>query len=272
MRRTRTSPSTVGASQNIYDTPSFFSAYSTLPRAQQGLAGASEWPDLRLLLPKDLNGMSVLDLGCGDGWFSRWAIDSGASSVLALDGSANMLSRAREVSSSELYAGIEYRQVDMVNLSLGKDSFDLIFSGLALHYPPDLRLILSKLHASLKPGGSFVFSVEHPVYTAPRQPGFQHAPDTGRVYWPLTDYFDESPRCVSWLGSRVRKQHHMVQTWIGAVLDAGFGLTGLLEWGGTREGEEGRRHPDWEEGVSPRFMILSARRTWGRGFRKVKFL
>lgn len=256
----RTAPTSPRLGQSIYDSAKFFEQYSKYPRAKNGLEGASEWPLLKALLPKDLTGLTVLDLGCGDGWFSRWAVDQGAAAVLALDASKNMLDRARELTIHESHGCIEFRQVDMQNLALEEGTFDLIFSGLALHYPDHLDEILQELHKSLKPGGAFVFSVEHPVFTAPRNPGFDRDELTGRTYWPLNDYFDEGNRSVSWLGARVKKQHHMVQTWIGEVLSAGFGLVGLLEWGATDE--ESRKHPDWPEGVSPRFMIISARKTF----------
>jgi 2-polyprenyl-3-methyl-5-hydroxy-6-metoxy-1,4-benzoquinol methylase len=79
--------------QNIYDSPDFFAGYSQLPRSIEGLAGAPEWPALRALLP-DLNGQKVVDLGCGYGWFCRWAVEQGAQSVLGLDVSQKMLERA----------------------------------------------------------------------------------------------------------------------------------------------------------------------------------
>lgn len=50
--------------QNIYDNPEFFEAYSWLGRSVAGLAGAAEWPALRALLP-DLRGLRIVDLGCG---------------------------------------------------------------------------------------------------------------------------------------------------------------------------------------------------------------
>ncbi len=70
--------------QNIYDDPEFFAGYSRLPRSLDGLDGAPEWPALRAMLPP-LRGRRVLDLGCGFGWFSRWARQQGAAQVMGLD-------------------------------------------------------------------------------------------------------------------------------------------------------------------------------------------
>ncbi len=77
--------------QNIYDDPGFFAAYGRLERSLTGLDGAPEWPALQASLP-DVNGARVLDLGCGFGWFSRWAsvprrsVDPGGRRVWPIDG------------------------------------------------------------------------------------------------------------------------------------------------------------------------------------------
>jgi hypothetical protein len=61
--------------QNIYDDEEFFAAYCGLRRSIEGLDGAPEWPTLRAMLPEML-GLRVVDLGCGFGWFVRWAVDA----------------------------------------------------------------------------------------------------------------------------------------------------------------------------------------------------
>src|SRR5262245_34716907 len=81
--------------QNIYDDEEFFVGYSRLRRSVEGLDGAAEWPALRALLP-DLRGRNVLDLGCGFGWFCRWACQQGATRVLGFDVSERMLAQAKE--------------------------------------------------------------------------------------------------------------------------------------------------------------------------------
>jgi len=70
--------------QNIYDNPEFFAGYSQLRRSREGLDGMPEWPTLRAMLPA-IKGLRVVDLGCGFGWFCRWAREQGAATVLGLD-------------------------------------------------------------------------------------------------------------------------------------------------------------------------------------------
>src|SRR5947199_10439477 len=115
--------------QNIYDKPDFFEGYSRLNRSVHGLQGAPEWPTLQAMLP-DMRGLRVVDLGCGFGWFCRWARAQGAARILGLDISEKMLARARSVP----IPGIAYEQVDLERLSLPTGSFDLAYSSLAFHY------------------------------------------------------------------------------------------------------------------------------------------
>ena len=103
--------------QNVYDNPEFFEGYSQLGRSVEGLDGAAEWASIRALLP-DLNGKRIVDLGCGFGWFCRFAKDEGAASVLGFDVSENMLARA--VATSD--PAIRYERADLEVLELPKAS------------------------------------------------------------------------------------------------------------------------------------------------------
>ena len=52
---------------NEYDNEVFFAQYARMDRSKGGLAAAGEWHQLQPLFPP-LEGMAVLDLGCGYGW------------------------------------------------------------------------------------------------------------------------------------------------------------------------------------------------------------
>src|SRR5262245_12208355 len=114
--------------QNIYDDQNFFSEYANLRRSREGLAGAQEWPSMRALLP-DLKGKRVLDLGCGYGWFSRWAKEQGAAGVMGVDASEKMLAKARDMTADP---SIDYVKADIEMFELPTGSFDLVYSSLTL--------------------------------------------------------------------------------------------------------------------------------------------
>ena len=235
----------------MYDDPACFAAYATLPRSMHGLDAAPEWPSLRALLPP-LAGLRVVDLGCGFGWFCRWAAAQGAASVLGLDLSERMLERAVRATADPR---ITYRRADLDSFDLGSAAFDVAYSSLALHYLPDVDRVLAGVRAALSPGGVLVASVEHPVYTAPSDPGFVPGA-SGRPVWPLDQYLDRGPRVTDWLAPGVVKYHRTVGDYVHAMLRAGFTLTGLEEWGPTDE--QVAEHPEWAaERERPMFMLLS---------------
>lgn len=216
--------------QNIYDDGEFFAEYSRLKRSVEGLDGAPEWPALRAMLP-DLCGRGVLDLGCGFGWFCRWARQQGATGVLGIDVSERMLAQGRATTQDR---AITYTRADMEDLDLPAGSFDLAYSSLALHYVENLNGLIREVHRSLVPGGSLVFSVEHPMFTAPARPGWSRNAD-GRNIWPIDSYLDEGPRSTDWLAKGVVKQHRTVATYINMLIENEFAIDHVEEWGPTQE-------------------------------------
>jgi SAM-dependent methyltransferase len=240
--------------QNIYDNDEFFAGYSRLPRSVGGLDEAPEWPTLRALLP-DLRGRSVLDLGCGYGWFCRWARENGAARVLGIDVSEKMLARAAVTTADP---AITYTRADMERLDLPAASFDLAYSSLAVHYITNLDVLFAQVRGALVPGGSLVISAEHPMFTAPDAPGWI-ADAAGRRVWPVNRYLDEGPRSTDWLTKGVIKQHRTIGTYLNLLLRAGFALTHVEEWGPTKE--QIARDPEFaDERQRPPFLLIAARR------------
>lgn len=240
------------ASQNVYDTAEFFNEYMKLDRQVEGLDGAPEWPRLRSMLP-DLKGLRVLDLGCGVGWFARWARENGAEHVRGVDLSQNMLDKAREKTTID---GIEYERADMDELKLPEGAYDVVFSSLAFHYLLRLPALIEEIHKSLAAKGRLVFSVEHPIYTGPTIGGFITVED-GRKIWPLDAYQKEGLRLRDWFVEGVRKQHRTVGTYINILLGAGFELTDFVEWRPSEE--ELKKFPDWENDlIRPTFLLMGA--------------
>ena len=240
--------------QNIYDNPQFFAGYATLDRSVKGLDGAPEWPAIQKMLPA-VQGKKIVDLGCGYGWFCRWAQEQGAAEVLGLDVSEKMLERAREMTQSQQ---INYQIRDLEKLQLPADSLDLAYSSLALHYLCDIDRLFTALFSSLKPGGMLVFSAEHPIYTAPQKQGW-FVDDEGQKSWPVNHYQQEGERISNWFADGVKKQHRKLSTWINALIKAGFVIEHLEEWGPDAAQIAANPALD-EEKERPMVFLLSARK------------
>jgi SAM-dependent methyltransferase len=241
--------------QNIYDNPEFFAGYSRLGRSVQGLDGAAEWPALRAMLP-DLRGLNVVDLGCGFGWFCIWACKHGAARVLGLDVSENMLARARAATSDQT---VSYAMADLERFDLPAASFGLAYSSLALHYVEHLDRLFDTVRGALIPGGHLVFSVEHPIYTAPTNPGWS-TNAAGRQTWPVDGYLAEGPRRTDWLTKGVVKQHRTIGHYINTLLRHGFAISHVEEWGPDQTQIAARPELALER-QRPPFLLVSATRT-----------
>ena len=63
-------------------------------------------------------------------------------------------------------ARICYRVSDLEQYEYPEETWDCVISNLALHYIEDLDRIYRNVHRTLKKGGTFLFNIEHPVYTA----------------------------------------------------------------------------------------------------------
>lgn len=241
-------------SQNIYDDPNFFAGYATLPRSVNGLMGAPEWNKIQSLLPS-LDGKHVIDLGCGYGWFCRWARSQQAESVIGYDISVKMLKKAVEMTQDD---GISYHQGDLETLVLPNEQTDLIYSSLALHYVENIPLLLSSLYLALKPGGMLVFSAEHPIYTAPIVQNWC-TDSEGNKSWPVNQYQKEGERLSNWFADGVKKQHRKLSTWINMLINTGFEITAMDEWGPSIEQIADNPLLD-EEKERPMIFIISARK------------
>lgn len=210
---------------NTYDDSTFFKKYSAMPRSVEGLEAAGEWPALRQMLPP-LAGKRVLDLGCGFGWHCRYAADQGALEVVGVDLSANMLAQAIATTDQ---ACIRYERAALEDVDFRPGAYDVVLSSLALHYVSAFDDVCRNIHKTLTPGGTFVFSVEHPVFTAQGPQDWFHDAQGQRAHWPVDSYFLEGPREATFLGERVRKVHRTLTSYVSGLLQAGFAIKGLVE-------------------------------------------
>jgi SAM-dependent methyltransferase len=240
--------------QNIYDRPDFFKGYSKLPRSTGGLTSATEWPALRAML-HDVNGLRIVDLGCGFGWFCRWAREQGAARVLGLDLSENMLARARAMTTN---SAIAYERVDLERLELPAAAFDVAYSSLALHYIEDAGRLFTTIHRALAASGRFVFSTEHPIYMAPTNPAWSTDAE-GRKIWPLDRYFIEGPRTTDWIAKGVVKYHRTIGTTLNLLMKSGFAIEHVEEFRPT--GDQIAANPELEEELErPMFLLVAAKK------------
>jgi len=237
--------------QNIYDDPAFFDGYSQFPRSREGLAGAGEWPALKSMLP-ELSGAAVLDLGCGFGAFCRHAVEQGAARVVGVDLSERMLADAERRGPG---LPIRYERADLETYEPEPGAYDLVFSSLAVHYLKDFDALVGRIVRALKPGGRFVFSMEHPVFAARSKPDFIRDA-SGHLLGVVDDYLREGERVTDWIADGVVKYHRLISTTINALQRGGLRLDHIDEWAATDA--DIAAHPEWaEERYQPMFLLFA---------------
>jgi len=208
-----------------YDNEAFFAEYAKMPRSREGLTAAGEWHQLKPLFPP-LEGKCVLDLGCGYGWHCKFSAEKGAKQVLGIDLSRKMIEEARRRNGNSV---VDYRVCGIEEYEYPENAWDCVISNLALHYIQDIEWVFQSVYRTLKPGGVFIFNIEHPVFTAGVGQDWVYARDGTPQYWPIDRYFMPGERKTHFLGCDVTKQHHTLTQILMGLLHSGFDLKAVEE-------------------------------------------
>ena len=108
-----------------------------------------------LRLAGDLQGRSVLDVGCGDGTLALACWESGTAQVAGLDLDTRMITRAAAFAAQH-QATIGYTVGRADTLPFGDKSFDLVVSVATLTFVPEADRVVREMARVLRPGGRLV--------------------------------------------------------------------------------------------------------------------
>jgi len=127
-----------------------------------------------MTLVGDPTGLSVLDIACGEGFYSRMLRQRGAAKVTGVDLSEGMIHLARK-QECEHQQGIEYFVGDARQLAVTSD-YDLAVAAYLLNYAHDrteLRTMCRSVALCLKPGGRFVTVNSNPALNYSAAPSYR---------------------------------------------------------------------------------------------------
>ncbi|UPG85152.1 class I SAM-dependent methyltransferase [Luteibacter aegosomatis] len=114
-------------------------------------------------MPSSLEGMAVVDAGCGSGRYLRHVLARGATSATGVDLSPAMLHRAEEWIRPDQRERLTLVQGSITALPLDDGVADVTVCGLVVGHVPDLDAALAELCRVTKPGGEILCSDFHPV-------------------------------------------------------------------------------------------------------------
>ncbi|GAA0070931.1 class I SAM-dependent methyltransferase [Clostridium sardiniense] len=241
--------------KNKYDNQEFFDKYIKMTRSVYGLKGAGEWQEFKRMLP-NLEGKKVLDLGCGFGWHCKYAIENNAKEVVGIDSSEKMLKQAKKINGD---SSIEYVKDTIEDIKFKEDYFDVVISSLAFHYVENFKEVCKKVYDCLVYGGDFVFSVEHPIFTAYGSQEWYVDELGNRLHWPVDNYFNEGKRKSIFLGEEVVKYHKTITMYINTLIHCGFEIKEVTEPKPPKEMLEGNKEMQ-DELRRPMMLLISARK------------
>ena len=175
-----------------------------------------------------VKGKKVIEIGCGNGYFSR-AIAKRGAKVTALDISSKMIAIA-SAEEKKKPLGIVYLHRDAARLHGIKNcSFDLAVSNMVLMDVVNIEAAIKEISHVLKPGGRLVFSIIHPAFMFDGVWGkVQGRNRYGRIVWRyLRPYIDIN----YWDGRRLSTKGYVrpLGFYMQALRAAGFAVTDFRE-------------------------------------------
>ncbi|MBI5148026.1 MAG: class I SAM-dependent methyltransferase [Parcubacteria group bacterium] len=195
---------------------------------------------LRILNVK--KGEMILDLACGQGFFTREFFKKGAQ-VAGADVSEELIKIARKNSPRE----IRYEIAPADDLKFLKNgSVDKITIVLAIQNIENPRSVFAECGRILKPAGELFLVTNHPAFRVPKESEWGFDDKNKIQYRRINRYLSESKVKIQMSpGDRPEEHslsfHRPLQFYFKALRGAGFCVGGLEEWVSNRKSEPGPR-------------------------------
>lgn len=190
-----------------------------------------EKPAMYKELP-NLNGKSVLCIGCGAGEECEHIKSIGAKKVIGIDISKGLIDIAKKN-----YPMLEFYVMDMERLKFENESFDFVYSSLVMHYVKDWTKVLKEVRRVLKNNGIFLFSTHNPVYWSSERKKDKFGKsqllgysEKDGIYVTHGDYLN--PRKINdvWFNNfKVTYYHRPISLLLKDILKSGFKIEDCIE-------------------------------------------
>jgi len=198
---------------------------------------------LRLVTPKD--GDRILDIACGQGFFSRAFADKGAT-VVGADISKELIGLARKHPSQR----VSFDVAPADELAFAADaSFDKAVIVLALQNIENFGGALNAASRILKKGGRLFLVLNHPAFRVPKNSTWEWDEKLGKQYRRIGAYMSEAkieidmnPGVASAKAKKATMSFHRpLQSYFKALGKAGLAVTRFEEWVSGKESKPGAR-------------------------------
>lgn len=211
-------------------------------------------------------GEHVLDLACGQGFFS-YALASVGAEVTGLDISPELIDLAKKSApaGSGLKPTFDVAPADDVR-HVADGSMDHVLITLAIQNIENVRGTFAEVHRVLKPDGRFHMVLNHPAFRVPKGSSWEWDKD-GEQYRRVYKYLTESKEKIQMKPGGdpsvvTVSFHRPLQYFVKFLGRAGFAVTNMEEWISHRNSDSGPRAEEENRARKeiPMFMYLEARK------------
>jgi 2-polyprenyl-3-methyl-5-hydroxy-6-metoxy-1,4-benzoquinol methylase len=202
-----------------------------------------------------VDGLSILDAGCGEGYLSRRLAQDGAR-VVGIDACADLVQSAQDAAERNGLS-IDYRTGTVDNLLLASDHFDVVVSNHLLNDLPSITNAIREFARVTRTGGRLVILMLHPCFYG------ANAERIAVKTYPGLEYFQvrtiEQTFKVAGIESpaKVRMWFRPLEDYISQLVTSGFHITTLSE--PHPSPDQLAKDPWWRDNfVRPLFMLIVA--------------
>jgi 2-polyprenyl-3-methyl-5-hydroxy-6-metoxy-1,4-benzoquinol methylase len=183
-----------------------------------------------LALAGSVSGLRGLDVGCGEGSYSRELARRGAR-VTGVDGSARLVDAARRRATADGLT-IEYACLNASALDgMASDAFDLVVASMVMMNVEDYEGAIGEAYRVLAPGGALCMSITHPCFSAPVS-DWVHGKGRVAQHFAVDRYFERiawDDRITSAFRMPTLRRHRPLEDYMGGAIRAGFVLRAFQE-------------------------------------------
>lgn len=208
-------------------------------------------------------GVRVLDLACGQGFFSRAFLNEEAE-VAGVDVSSELIDLAKKQSPKD----IRYFVRSADDLAVFQEGyFEKITIVLAIQNIEAPHKVFKECMRILAPEGRLYVVLNHPAFRVPKQSGWGYDEQTKTQYRRIDRYMSESKAEIDMNPSKPGTSttisfHRPLQYYFKTLANAGFVVSRLEEWNSHRKSENGPRKQaeDRARIEIPIFLFLEAKK------------
>lgn len=216
---------------------------------------------LRIVSPK--KGDHLLDIACGQGFFTRKFADAGAEAV-GTDISKELINQARTRSPK-----IQFHVAPADKLSFAEDnSFDVVTIVFAIQNIQNIQDVFAEVRRILSPKGRMVLVMNHPAFRIPKRSSWGWAEKEMVQFRRIDGYLSGSTNLILMHPGKTSSEstisyHRSLQDFFKALNKGGFAVSRLEEWISHKKSGKGpkQKAEDIARKEIPLFLMIEAKKS-----------